>query len=212
MWLCWGSGPVKSWCSFLCPEAASSAQVPPSNSTVIGDSGLEAGLLICGFALFLLMAPARSHLPHICISTTATGFSHSVHRPLRPECCFCPSEMLSVCTATPKSPVTVSARAIARSGLHLKLPPSFPTTASPALPHLPSFRCLRVWISQTYLYIEHGVLCWIIVVQLFVTSRVVVTKWVFLTWPWWSRFYFLRVVLGLQINWKGGTEISHIPF
>ena len=53
--------------------------------------------------------------------------------------------------------------------LSLSSPPCSPVSAIHS--DRPTLRCLSAWISQACLYVEKGILCWIIVVPVVVTSK-----------------------------------------
>lgn len=118
----------------------------------MGERG-EAGLWVCGFAFLLVMVAASLRLPLCCaVLSLITGFSHSGHWQLRPECCFCHSHPLG-CSLTP--PLWLYQLG------PWQVPDSFcgpclflsPIPASFACSGMPAFGSLDLWISDVPL-------CW----------------------------------------------------
>lgn len=111
------------------------------------------------------MVVTSPQLPHCwSLSPPVMGFSRNGSWLLRQECCFCPAPPLPIPASRglqpDYSPTTTSAGAADDAGCQ-----TASLSSSQACSDTPTFRGTDARISQTYLYIEQRILCWIIVVQ-----------------------------------------------
>lgn len=116
------------------------------------------------------MVVTSPQLPHCwSLSPPVMRFSRNGSWLLRQECCFCPAPPSHLRLMRPTAqllPQTKSAGAAEDAGCQ-----TASLSSSQACSDTPTFRGTDARISQTYLYIEQRILCWIIVVQFVVTLR-----------------------------------------